>query len=233
MRILVTGSDGFIGKNLVESLKNIRDGKDLRHMIRKCAIPAHLEIMECTGDSPDELLDRYCKTADFVFCLAGTNRSQQAEAFIEGNTKSVAKVLELLKRHGRNTTVMYASSIQASLTGRYEGSFYGESKKQGEDLVRRYGEETGAATLIYRFVNVFGKWCRPDCHSVIATFCSHIAREEPIRVDDPKTQLRLIYIDDLIEELLQALDGRSSGSESGYAMVKPEYQASIEEIVAL
>ena len=204
MNILVTGARGFVGKNLVAALRNIRDGKDRTHL--------ELDIREIfeydTDGSPEQLAD-YAKSADFVFHLAGVNRPKTAEEYLSGNTGSLEALLTALQSAGNRCPVMLASSAQASLVWRYAGSEYGKAKLACEKLLRTYAAETGAEALIYRFPNVFGKWCRPNYNSAVATFCHNIANDLPITINDPATELELVYIDDLVAELLVALSGRA------------------------
>ncbi|MBE6688978.1 MAG: capsular polysaccharide biosynthesis protein CapF [Ruminococcaceae bacterium] len=202
MNILVTGAKGFVGKNLCENLKNIRDGKDRTHP--KLSIK---EIFEYDLDTDPALLDEYCAKADFVFNLAGVNRPQNTNEFMQGNFGFASTLLDTLKKHGNKCPVMISSSIQATCIGRYD-SDYGRSKKAGEDLVFAYGEKTGAKVLVYRFPNLFGKWCRPNYNSAVATFCNNIANDLPITVNDPSVQLELLYIDDLVDEMIAALKGK-------------------------
>ena len=202
MNILVTGAKGFVGKNLCASLKNIRDGKDRTRPNIQIN-----EILEYDIDTAPELLDAYCAKADFVFNLAGVNRPQNPEEFMQGNFGFASRLLDALKKHHNRCPVMISSSIQATCIGRYD-SDYGRSKKAGEELVFAYGEETGAKVLVYRFPNLFGKWCRPNYNSVVATFCNNMARALPITVNDPTVQLELLYIDDLVAEMLDALEGK-------------------------
>lgn len=202
MNILVTGAKGFVGKNLVESLKNIRDDKD---KTRPSLVVD--EVFEFDIDTPLELLDEYCAKADFVFNLAGVNRPENAEEFMQGNFGFASTLLNLLKKHKNTCPVMISSSIQATCIGRYD-SDYGRSKKAGEDLVFVYAKETGAKVLVYRFPNLFGKWCRPNYNSAVATFCNNIANDLPITVNDRNVQLELLYIDDLVTEMLDALEGK-------------------------
>ncbi len=202
MNILITGSKGFVGKNLCVSLKNIRDGKD------KTRPAIHIgEIYEYDIDTDIALLNEYCAKADFVFNLAGVNRPQKVEEFMQGNFDFASTLVDTLKKHKNTCPVMIASSIQATCIGRYD-SDYGRSKKAGEELIFDYGEETGAKVLVYRFPNLFGKWCRPNYNSVVATFCNNIANDMPIQVNDRTTQLELLYIDDLVAEMLDALEGK-------------------------
>ena len=207
MRILVTGSSGFVGKNLVEALKNIRDGKDRTHPSLTVS-----EIFCYDIDTPYEELECACKHCDFVFNLAGVNRPTDPKEFMKGNFGFAYRLLDTLKRHNNTCPVMVSSSIQATCIGRYD-SDYGRSKKAGEDLVFSYGETTGAKVLVYRFPNIFGKWCRPNYNSAVATFCNNIANDLPITVSDPAIELELLYIDDLINEMLLALEGREHRCE--------------------
>ena len=195
-----------MGRNLVETLKTIRDGKN-----RTDNLPIK-EIYEFDIDTTPNLLDEYCGKADFVFHLAGVNRPQNTEEFMEGNFGFTETLLNTLKKHKNTCTVMLSSSIQATCIGRYD-SEYGRSKKAGEELVFAYGEETGAKVLVYRFPNLFGKWCRPNYNSAVATFCNNIANDLPITVNDPTVELELLYIDDLVEEMLYALAGKEHRCE--------------------
>ena len=204
MRVLVTGARGFVGRNLCCALKNVRDGKDRRARYRGL-LP--LEVMEYDLGSAAEELDAYCSRADFVFNLAGVNRPKDQREFMEGNFGFASELLGRLEAHGNRCPVMLASSAQASLAGRYEGSAYGESKLAGERLFRGYSERTGAPVLVYRFPNLYGKWCRPRYNSAVATFCDAIANGRPYTVDDPSVELELLYIDDLVAEMLGALLG--------------------------
>lgn len=207
MKILVTGAAGFVGKNLCAALKNIKDAKDRTHP--SLAID---DIYEYDVDSPMSLLDEACENADFVFNLAGVNRPQNPEEFMQGNFGFAEKLLETLKKYGNKCPVMVSSSIQATCIGRYD-SDYGRSKKAGEELVFAYGEETGVKVLVYRFPNLFGKWCRPNYNSAVATFCNNIANDLPITVNDPSVQLELLYIDDLVDEMIAVLEGREHRCE--------------------
>ena len=207
MNILITGAAGFVGKNLTAALQAIRDGKDRTH--------PELEIGELylyDIDSPNELLEEACAKADFVFNLAGVNRPQNQEEFMQGNFGFASTLLNTLKKHNNCCPVMISSSIQATCIGRYD-SEYGRSKKAGEELLFAYGEETGAKVLVYRFPNLFGKWCRPNYNSAVATFCNNIANDLPITVNDPSVQLELLYIDDLVDEMVAALEGREHRCE--------------------
>lgn len=202
MNILVTGAKGFVGRNLVAALKNIRDCKDRTHPELVIS-----EIYEYDISTEPALLADYCGKADFVFHLAGVNRPKDQSEFMAGNFGFASTLLDTLKRQGNDCPVMLASSIQATLIGRYGQSDYGKSKLAGEKLFFQYSKETGAPVLVYRFPNLFGKWCRPNYNSAVATFCYNIANDLPITVNDPSTELELLYIDDLLEELLLALAG--------------------------
>ena len=202
MNILVTGAKGFVGKNLSAALKNIRDGKDRTRPEISIG-----EIFEYDIDTDPALLDGYCAKADFVFNLAGVNRPQNAEEFMAGNFGFASTLLDTLKKHSNKCPVMISSSIQATCIGRYD-SHYGRSKKAGEELLFSYGEETGASVLVYRFPNLFGKWARPNYNSAVATFCNNIANDLPISVSDRSVMLELLYIDDLVAEMLDALEGK-------------------------
>ena len=206
MNILITGAKGFVGRNLVENLKNVRDGKN-----RTTGLTIG-EIYEYDIDTDPALLKEYCAKADFVFNLAGVNRPQNQAEFMEGNFGFASTLLDTLKACNNTCPVMLSSSIQATLIGRYD-SEYGRSKKAGEELFFAYGEETGARVLVYRFPNLFGKWCRPNYNSAVATFCNNIANDLPITVNDPAVQLELLYIDDLVEEMLCALAGKEHRCE--------------------
>ena len=207
MNILVTGAKGFVGKNLCVNLNNIRDGKD---RTRPSIIIDN--IFEYDIDTDPALLDEYCAKSDFVFNLAGVNRPQNPEEFMQGNFCFASMLLDNLKKHRNTCPVMLASSIQATCSGRYD-SDYGRSKKAGEELVFAYGEETSAKVLVYRFPNLFGKWCRPNYNSAVATFCHNLANDLPITVNDPSVQLELLYIDDLVTEMFDALEGREHHCE--------------------
>lgn len=226
--ILITGAKGFVGKNLVENLKNIRDGKDRVHKL-----PSDLEILEYDIDNTEMELEEFCKKADFVFNLAGVNRPKDNSEFMKGNFGFGEKILNLLKKYKNNCPVMLSSSVQATLEGRYAGSEYGKSKLAGEELFKTYGKETGARVLIYRFPNLFGKWCRPNYNSAVATFCNNIANNLPIQVNDRSTELELVYIDDLVEELLKAVNGNETKDEKGYCYVPEVHHVTLGEIVDL
>lgn len=222
MKVLVTGAKGFIGRNLCAALKNIRDGKDKTH--------PHLSVDDIfTFDVDDDaaLLDTYCAKADFVFNLAGINRPQRNEAFMEGNCDFADALLQTLKRHGNTCPVMMSSSTQALLD-----NDYGKSKKAGEDLLFAYGRETSAKVLVYRFPNVFGKWCRPNYNSAVATFCHNIANDLDITVNNRDTVLTLVYIDDLVAEMMAALEGHETKA-GDFCEVPIIHQATLGEIVDL
>lgn len=217
MKILVTGARGFVGKNLCAQLKNIRDGK-----ARCYGDLSVTEIYEYDIDSTAEELERYCKDCDFVFNLAGVNRPQNTEDFMRGNFGFASTLLDTLKKHGNKCPVMLSSSAQASLTGRFGNSEYGRSKKAGEDLFLKYGEENGVRMLVYRFPNLYGKWCRPNYNSAVATFCNNIANDLPITVNDPTVELELLYIDDLVNEMILALKGEEHRCEFNGLDVIPD-----------
>lgn len=208
MNILVTGSAGFVGKNLVESLKNIRDNKDRTRPALKID-----EVFEYDRDTDPSLLDGFCQKADFVFNLAGVNRPKNQDEFMKGNFGFASTLLDTLKKYHNTCPVMLSSSIQATLLGRYAGSEYGKSKLAGEELFFDYAKEMGAKVLVYRFPNLFGKWCRPNYNSAVATFCNNIANDLPITVNDPAVELELLYIDDLVTEMLDALEGKEHHCE--------------------
>lgn len=239
MKILVTGARGFVGKNLCCALKNIRDGKDRSFPNLKIE-----EIFEYDLDNSYEELDEFCKNADFVFNLAGVNRPKDNEEFMKGNFGFASQLLSALKKYNNKAPVMVASSVQATLVGRYANSEYGKSKLAGEELMFSYAKETGAKVLVYRFPNLFGKWCRPNYNSAVATFCNNIANDLPICVNDRNTELELLYIDDLVREMLNALMGQEhycdyDGVEAvektngKYAFVPVTYKATLGEIVDL
>lgn len=238
MNILVTGAAGFVGKNLCASLKSIRDGKDKTRPGLTIK-----EVYEYDMDTEPALLDAYCEKADFVFNLAGVNRPKESREFMEGNFGFASTLLDTLKKHDNTCPVMLSSSIQATLIGRYD-SEYGRSKKAGEELFFRYAEETGAKVLVYRFPNLFGKWCRPNYNSAVATFCHNLANDLPIQVNDPSVELELLYIDDLVAEMLDALEGREHRCEfdgvqavekpgGRYCVVPTTHRATLGGIVEL
>lgn len=239
MNILVTGAKGFVGKNLVENLRCIADGRN-----RTRPGLAVGEIFEYDVDTDPALLDGYCARADFVFNLAGVNRPKDQSEFMAGNFGFASELLDKLRAHGNTCPVMLSSSVQATLLGRYGQSDYGKSKLAGEELFFAYGEETGAPVLVYRFPNLFGKWCRPNYNSAVATFCHNIAHGLPIQVNDPSTRLDLVYIDDLVDEMLNALEGKAhrceydgldpvSDGAGRYCFVPVWHTATLGEIVAL
>jgi len=208
MKILVTGAKGFVGKNLCWALKNIKDGKDKR--FPELAIEA---VYEYDIDNTAEELDMWCSECDFVFNLAGVNRPKEQSEFMAGNFGFASTLLDTLKKHGNTCPVMLSSSIQATLAGRFGTSEYGRSKKAGEELFFDYSKETGAKVLVYRFPNLFGKWCRPNYNSAVATFCNAFANDLPYTVNDPSVELELLYIDDLVDEMISALKGEEHHCE--------------------
>ena len=239
MKILVTGAKGFVGKNLVQSLKNIQDGKDKTRPA--LTIDA---IYEYDIDSTLTDLDVYCKDADFVFNLAGVNRPQSQEEFMQGNFGFASTLLDTLKKYNNTCPVMLSSSIQATLIGRYADGEYGKSKKAGEELFFDYAAQQGGQVCVYRFPNLFGKWCRPNYNSAVATFCNNIANDLPITVNDPKIELELLYIDDLVDEMLDLLEGKGHrcdydglnavASDTGrYYFVPTTHKVTLGEIVEL
>lgn len=213
MNVLVTGAKGFVGKNLVENLKNIRDGKD---KTRSFSVE---KIYEYDIDSTHEELNEYCSDADFVFNLAGVNRPKDNSEFMSGNFGFASTLLDTLNAKNNKCPVMLSSSIQATLIGRYGQSDYGKSKLAGEELFFNYGKENGSKVLVFRFPNLFGKWCRPNYNSAVATFCNNIANDLPIQVNDASTELELLYVDDLVEEMMLALVGKEHHCE--YDGLKP------------
>lgn len=208
MKILVTGAKGFVGKNLCAQLNNIKAGK------ARCYGSLTIsDVYEYDIDSTPKELDEYCRNADFVFNLAGVNRPQNAEEFMQGNFGFASTLLDTLKKYDNKCPIMLSSSIQATLIGRYANGEYGKSKKAGEELFFDYSSQTGAKVLVYRFPNLFGKWCRPNYNSAVATFCNNIANDLPIQVNDPSVELELLYIDDLVEEMIAALQGEEHHCE--------------------
>lgn len=208
MNILITGAAGFVGKNLAAALHCLQNGTD---RTRPKLSVDRLYLYD--KDSPAELLEEGCQNADFVFNLAGVNRPQDSREFMEGNFGFASTLLDTLKKYHNTCPVMLSSSIQATLIGRYADGDYGKSKKAGEDLFFRYAQETGARVLVYRFPNLFGKWCRPNYNSVVATFCNNYAHDLPIQVNDPTVRLEMLYIDDLVTEMLDALEGKAHACE--------------------
>ncbi len=222
MKILITGAKGFVGKNLSAELKNIRDGKD-----KSFSLTNDLEICEFDIDTDKSLLDGFCRDCDFVFNLAGVNRPQNEEDFMNGNFGFASELLDTLKKYNNTCPVMLSSSIQAQLQNPY-----GISKKAGEDLFFEYGRETGAKILVYRFPNVFGKWCRPNYNSAVATFCNNIANDLPITVNDRNHKMTLVYIDDVVAELINALTGNET-KDGEFCRVPTEHSVTLGEIVDL
>ena len=208
MNILITGAAGFVGKNLAAALHCLQNGTDRTRPDLSVG-----ELYLYDKDSPAELLEEGCQNADFVFNLAGVNRPQDSREFMEGNFGFASTLLDTLKKYHNTCPVMLSSSIQATLIGRYADGDYGKSKKAGEDLFFRYAQETGARVLVYRFPNLFGKWCRPNYNSVVATFCNNYAHDLPIQVNDPTVRLEMLYIDDLVAEMLDALEGKAHACE--------------------
>ncbi len=237
MKILVTGAKGFVGRNLCAQLRNIQEGKAKGYGVTVT------EVYEYDIDSTPQELDTYCQNVDFVFNLAGVNRPQNPEEFMRGNFGFASTLLDTLKRHGNTCPVMISSSIQATCIGRYD-SDYGRSKKAGEELFFDYAKENGAKVLVYRFPNLFGKWCRPNYNSAVATFCNNYANDLPIQVNDPSVELELLYIDDLVDEMIAALKGEEHHcefegidtvlTENGrYCAVPTTHKVTLGEIVAL
>ena len=222
MKVLVTGAHGFVGKNLCATLYNIAAGKDRSH-----GIDPAIEVYEYDVDTDPALLDAYCRDCDFVFHLAGVNRPQDPAEFMAGNFGFTSTLLDTLRRHGNTCPVMISSSIQAALDNPY-----GQSKRAGEELLFAYGAETGADVLVYRLPNVFGKWCRPNYNSAIATFCHNVSHDLPIQVSDRAIELTLVYIDDVVDELIRALQGEAN-RDGAYCRVPVEHKATLGEIVDL
>ena len=248
MIILVTGAKGFVGKNLCAQLKNIRDGKARNYGFQMPGQAGHdeciEEIFEYDLDSTPEELDHWCAEADFVFNLAGVNRPKDASEFMAGNFGFASTLLDTLKKHNNICPVMLSSSQQASLAGRFGNSEYGRSKKAGEELFLQYGEDTGAKVLVYRFPNLFGKWCRPNYNSAVATFCNAVANDLPYTVNDPSVELELLYIDDLVDEMIACLRGEEHRCDfdglgvfpmknGPYCYVPTTHRATLGEIVDL
>lgn len=216
MKILVTGAKGFVGRNLCAQLNNIREGK------ARCYGDLQIDkVYEYDLDSAPEQLEEWCRECDFVFNLAGVNRPKDPEEFMKGNFGFASTLLDTLKKYGNKAPVMLSSSAQASLTGRFGNSEYGRSKKAGEDLFLLYGQENGVKVLVYRFPNLYGKWCRPNYNSAIATFCHNIANDLPITVNDPSVELEVLYIDDLVDEMILALKGEEHRCEFNGLEVLP------------
>jgi UDP-2-acetamido-2,6-beta-L-arabino-hexul-4-ose reductase len=228
MNILITGAKGFIGRNLLAELNNIKEGK-----AKGYGLSTELTVLEYDMDTDPSLLNSFCRDADFVFHLAGVNRPKEQGEFMEGNFGFTSTLLDALKRHGNNCPVMLASSIQAELDNPY-----GVSKKAGEDLLFSYGREVGAEVLVYRFPNVFGKWCRPNYNSAVATFCNNVANGLPIQVNDRSVNMTLVYIDDVVRELISALEGNANrvvglSPERQFCKVPVEHSITLGEIVDL
>ena len=239
MKILVTGAKGFVGRNLCENLKAVRDGKNRTRPALQIE-----DVFEYDLDTPPAELDHFCAEADFVFNLAGVNRPKNNDEFMQGNFGFASTLLDTLKSHGNTCPVMLSSSIQATLIGRYGQSDYGKSKLAGEELFFTYAQETGAPVLVYRFPNLFGKWCRPNYNSAVATFCYNTAHDLPIMVNDRATELELLYIDDLVEEMLDALEMRPHrcdydgltpvfGAQGRYCVAPVTHKVTLGEIVDL
>ncbi|MBO5480972.1 MAG: capsular polysaccharide biosynthesis protein CapF [Clostridia bacterium] len=239
MKVLVTGAKGFVGKNLTAALKNIRDGKDKTRP--QLTID---EIYEYDMDNTVSELEQFCAKADFVFHLAGVNRPQNPEEFMQGNFGFSSLLLDTLQKYGNTCPVMLSSSVQATLIGRYAGGEYGKSKKAGEELFFAYAQKTGGHVYVYRFPNLFGKWCRPNYNSAVATFCHNMANDLPITVNDPAVELELLYIDDLIDEMLCALEGKPHRCEydgltpvetenGAYCFAPVTHKVTLGEIVTL
>ena len=222
MNVLVTGAKGFIGRNLVEALKNVRDGKD-----KSRSLDSDITIFECDIDTDTALLDTYTRECDFVFHLAGVNRPKDESEFMEGNFGFTSTLLDLLKKHENKAPILITSSIQAALDNPY-----GRSKKAGEDLIFEYGEENGVRVCVYRFPNVFGKWCRPNYNSAVATFCYNIAHDLPITINDRNHLMTLVYIDDVVNELINALKGEENRVDN-YCAVPIEHKITLGEIADL
>lgn len=230
MKILITGAGGFVGQNLTAALREIQAGHDRRadHMI--CGDPAEITLYLYSRENGLTALESFCSNCDFVFHLAGVNRPKNSAEFMVGNRDFTKTLLDTLKRHNNCCPVLLSSSIQAIRTGRYLNSAYGESKRAGEELLLDYAKETGAKALIYRLPNVFGKWCRPNYNSAVVTFCYNTANGLPIRVDDPTTPMDLVYIDDVVEEFIQALRGNASRLPNGFCTVPIHYETALGHV---
>lgn len=227
MKILITGAHGFVGQNLRAALGEIRAGHDRREDHVLCGDPAEITVNLIGRENSPEELEAFCKDCDFVFHLAGVNRPQDPAEFMRGNRDLTGRLLEALRRHNNRCPILLSSSIQASLEGRFQGSPYGESKRAGEELLFQYARETGAQALVYRLPNVFGKWCRPNYNSAVATFCHNTANDLPIQINDPAVPMELVYIDDVVEEFLQALRGCGHRAEDGTYRVPVVHRASL------
>lgn len=230
MKILITGAKGFIGKNLWAALEEIRTGHDRRKDHVLCDLPEDIALYLYGRENTEAELEAFCEDCDFVFHLAGVNRPENPAEFMTGNRGFTALLLEALNRHGNRCPIVLTSSIQASLEGRYQNSPYGESKRAGEELLFRYGRETGAEVLMYRLPNVFGKWCRPNYNSAVATFCHNIANDLPIQVNDPAIEMDLVYIDDVVEEFIRALRGEANRLENGFCAVPVHHETTLGHI---
>lgn len=239
MNVLITGAKGFVGRNLVENLKTLQDGRNKTRPALSIG-----EIFEYDLGNTQEELDEFCQKADFVFNLAGVNRPQNQEEFMQGNFGFASVLLDTLQKHKNTCPVMLSSSVQATLEGRFAGSEYGKSKLAGEELFFDYAKKTGGQVFVYRFPNLFGKWCRPNYNSAVATFCNNIANDLPITVNDPSVELELVYIDDLIDEMLDLLEGnphrcayegvQAVATENGkYCFVPVSHKVKLGEIVSL
>lgn len=239
MNVLITGAKGFVGRNLVENLKTLQDGRNKTRPTLSIG-----EIFEYDLGNTQEELDAFCQKADFVFNLAGVNRPQNQEEFMQGNFGFASVLLDTLQKHKNTCPVMLSSSVQATLEGRFAGSEYGKSKLAGEELFFDYAKKTGGQVFVYRFPNLFGKWCRPNYNSAVATFCNNIANDLPITVNDPSVELELVYIDDLIDEMLDLLEGKphrceyegvqAVATENGkYCFVPVSHKVKLGEIVSL
>lgn len=223
MKILVTGAKGFIGKNLCAELLNISKGN--------CSfgcIPKGVEVLCADADTASDTLREYCSDCDFVFHLAGVNRPEKTEEFVQGNTDSLRQVVEYLREQGNCCPIALSSSAQAELDNPY-----GESKRQAEGVLAQYGKDTGADTYTFRFPGVFGKWCRPNYNSVVATFCHNIAHGLPVRIDAPEKEIRLVYIDDVVRSLLNCIGGNAHRNSDGFCTVSPEYTVSLQRLADL
>lgn len=230
MKILVTGANGFIGRNLRAVLEEIRAGHDRRPEHALCGNPADIALYLYGRENSRTDLDTFCADCDFVFHLAGINRPKDDAEFMAGNFGLTSTLLDALKRHENTCPVLLSSSVQASLSGHYAGSVYGESKRAGEELLFRHARETGAEALVYRLPNVFGKWCRPNYNSAVATFCHNTANGLPIRVNDPAVPMDLVYIDDVMEEFIQALRGQANCLADGFCAVPVHHETTLGHI---
>lgn len=227
MRILITGAYGFVGQNLTAAINEIKNGHDKRPDHALCADPDAIVLyLFGRGDTPEDLA-RYCRDCDFVVHLAGVNRPKDPAEFVAGNVDLTAALLEALRAQGNTCPVLVSSSAQASLTGRYAGSAYGQSKRAGEELAFAHGAQTGAEVYVYRFPNIFGKWCRPNYNSAIATFCYNTAHGLPIQVNDPAVEMDVVYIDDVVEEIIRALRGSATRGRDGFCAAPVHYETTL------